>query len=223
MGSSMHVFLLNLPRLEFAAIIPKGEYATLCLLGDEIDKDLVQAFLETPAVKSCLPTGWQPQTDLCHCSPRICVEGAMQPYADRIVLVGDCGISRLYKDGIGAAYRTAKAAAMTAALQGISADDFRRHYDPTYRSIASDNALGRVIFAVTRQIQKRTFARRTILRMVAAEQRKEGGTRRMSGVLWDTFTGSAPYRDVLMRAVRPNFVGRVLWNTAASLWPQKAG
>jgi flavin-dependent dehydrogenase len=32
-GNSMHVFLLNLPRLEFAALIPKGEYVTAVLLG----------------------------------------------------------------------------------------------------------------------------------------------------------------------------------------------
>jgi len=29
-GSAMRVFLLNLPRLEFAALIPKGDYMTEC-------------------------------------------------------------------------------------------------------------------------------------------------------------------------------------------------
>jgi len=33
----MHVFLLDIPRLEFAAIIPKGDYATVCLLGEDIE------------------------------------------------------------------------------------------------------------------------------------------------------------------------------------------
>ena len=32
LGNAMHVFLLNLPRLEFAALIPKGDYVTLCML-----------------------------------------------------------------------------------------------------------------------------------------------------------------------------------------------
>jgi flavin-dependent dehydrogenase len=40
-GPSMHVFLLDIPRLEFAALIPKGDYVTLCLLGDDIDDELV--------------------------------------------------------------------------------------------------------------------------------------------------------------------------------------
>ena len=35
LGDAMHVFLLDIPRLTFAAIIPKGEFATLVLLGDQ--------------------------------------------------------------------------------------------------------------------------------------------------------------------------------------------
>ena len=62
------------------------------------------------------------------------IRGVAEPYADRIVFVGDAGVSRLYKDGIGAAYRTAKAAARAAVFQGVSADDFRRHYQPVWRA-----------------------------------------------------------------------------------------
>ena len=43
-GPSMHVFLLDIPRLEFAALIPKGDYVSLCLLGDDIDDELMQLF-----------------------------------------------------------------------------------------------------------------------------------------------------------------------------------
>lgn len=68
--------------------------------------------------------------------------GAVQPSADRIVFIGDSGVTRLYEDGIGAAYRTAKAAATTAALQGISAEDFKQFYGPACRSIESDNNIG---------------------------------------------------------------------------------
>jgi len=32
LGDSMHVFLLDIPRLRFAALIPKGAFVTLCLL-----------------------------------------------------------------------------------------------------------------------------------------------------------------------------------------------
>ncbi len=223
LGNSMHVFLLNLPRLEFAALIPKGDYVTLCLLGHEIDRPLVQAFLDAPEVKRCLPPAWRVSDDSCHCSPWINVRGAVRPFADRIVLIGDSAVTRLYKDGIGAAYRTAKAAAVTAVFEGVTAKAFRRHYWPVCRAIATDNVLGKVTFAFTRQIQKSRFARRGMLRMVAGEQQQEGGRRGMSTVLWDLFTGSAPYREVLLRMLRPSFLGRFLREIVVGLWPLRRG
>ena len=213
LGSSMHVFLLNLPRLEFAALIPKGEYVTLVLLGKDIDKELVASFLNAPEVKRSLPSEWSVPQDYCRCFPSINVGGPPQPFADRMVFLGDCAETRLYKDGIGGAYRAAKAAATTAVFEGVSADDFRRHYLPVCRDLAFDNSIGKVIFAVTGLIQSLRFTRRGILRMVSGEQ-QQNGRGQMSGVLWDTFTGSAAYRDVFGRTLHPLFVGRLLWNTA---------
>jgi len=217
LGSSMHVFLLDIPRLEFAAIIPKGDYVSMCLLGEEIDKELVQSFLNTPVVKQCFPSDWDLEQFSCQCSPRINVRSAFQPYADRFVFIGDTGTTRLYKDGIGAAYRTAKAAATTAIFQGVSAHDFGQYYWPTCQTIENDNKIGKVIFLVTRLIQKQRFARRAILRMTSDEQKKEGTQRRMSTVLWDMFTGSAPYQDILVRTLHPAFWIRFLSNLATSI------
>ncbi|HEX9120885.1 MAG TPA: hypothetical protein VF840_10140 [Terriglobales bacterium] len=216
MGSSMHVFLLPMKRLEFAALIPKGDYVTVCMLGDDIDKEMVNAFLTSPEVKEALPAHWRLPADFCHCSPRISIAAAEPAYGDRVVFVGDCGATRLYKDGIGAAYRTAKAAAKTAVFHGVSAAQFRRHYQPICRRIEHDNDIGRFVFWISRLLQGAAFARRAIWRMVCDEQRLSGGQRRMSMVLWDTFTGSAPYRHVLLRALHPGFWGRLLWNFVAA-------
>ena len=218
LGSSMHVFLLNLPRLEFAALIPKGEYVTLVLLGDDIDTALVENFLNAPVVSACLPPDWRQAKGFCHCSPKINIESAVKPFADRVVFIGDSGATRLYKDGIGAAYRTAKAAAVTAVFEGISAADFRRRFAPACEAIAKDNVIGKVIFFVTRYIQRWPHDRRGVLRMVAREQRREGVPRRMSMVLWDIFTGSAPYKDILLRTLHPAFVAGFVWAIAAAAW-----
>ena len=217
LGSSMHVFLLDIPRLEFAAIIPKGDYVTVCLLGEEVDKDLVQTFMNSPEVKTCFPAGWKPDARSCYCSPRISTAGAKHPYGDRFVFVGDCGVTRLYKDGIGAAYRTAKAAATTAALQGISSRDFAKHYQSACRRIETDNLIGRFVFFVTRQIQRRHFTRRAVLRMATNEQTGDPSEQRLSMILWDTFTGSAPYRDILLRTLGPQFITRLCGDLAISL------
>lgn len=205
-GNSMHVFLLDLPGLEFAALIPKGEHATVVLLGEGIDKQLVQRFLESPEVRRCMPPGWIVPEVFCHCSPLINIAGAKVPFMDRLVLIGDSGTTRLYKDGIGAAYRTAKAVASTALLEGISAADFKKHYLPIYNGLAFDNRIGKLVFAITRQIQGRGIGRRTIMHMVAREQWHATENQRMSTVLWDTFTGSAPYKQIFLSTIHPLFI-----------------
>ena len=221
LGDSMHVFLLNIPRLEFAAIIPKGDYASVCLLGDAIDKELVDAFLNADEVRGCMPDDWAPEPRSCQCSPKIAVKGAIQPYGDRIVFVGDCGVTRLYKDGIGAAYKTAKACATTAVFEGISEEAFRRHYAPVLKTILRDNAIGKVTFSGTKLIQMMPFARRAMLRMTQKEQSIPGRHKDISQVLWDMFTGSAAYMEIFARAIHPRLLGRLSWELLAAVAPGK--
>lgn len=217
-GTAMHVFLLDVPRLGFAAVIPKGEFVTLCLLGDNLDDELVTSVLASPEVARCFPGGVLPPM-ACHCYPMINVDAAVRPFGDRLVWVGDCGVARLYKDGIGSAYRTAKAAARTAVFQGIGAEDFRRHFWPACRSLDVDNTIAKVVFGVTHLIQHSRVLRRGVVRMTAREQARADGSRPMSGVLWDTFTGSAPYRDILRRTMHPGFPLALAWNVIAGILP----
>ena len=216
-GNSMHMFLLNIPRLDCAAIIPKGEYVTVCLLGRDIDRELVSSFFESEPVKRLFPSAWSAGQGACHCSPRINVREASMPFIDRVVLVGDSGVTRLYKDGIGAAYRTAKAAALTSVFGGVAASDFQRHYWPVYRAISRDNHFGLVIFAVVHQVKALKTLVRGVMRMAAREQESAGPARRMSIVLWDMFTGSAPYRDVSYRTLDPRFGVRFILESALSI------
>jgi len=220
LGNSMHVFLLDVPGLEFAAIIPKGDYASVCLLGERINKEMVQGFLDSPEVKRCMPPGWRAAESSCRCLPLINIKGAALPFSDRVVFIGDSGVTRLYKDGIGAAYRTAKVAASTAVFQGISASDFKRHYLPVCRAIEKDNGVGRFVFSMTGLVKKLRFTRRAVFRMIVNEQRKEGRNRRMSMVMWDLFTGSATYLEIFRRMLHPAFLSRLLWSiVGATLKP----
>jgi flavin-dependent dehydrogenase len=221
LGSSMHVFLLNLPGLDFAALIPKGDYVTMCLIGDNIDKQLIDTFTQHPSVQGCFPGGESITAGACHCSPQASLGDARHPFGDRVVMIGDSGVARLNKDGIGSAYRTAKAAATTAIFEGISSEDFRKHYWPICRYISRDNSFGSVIFTIVNLMKRVQFSTSGVLRMAKAEQQKQGKYRRMSSVLWDMFTGSAPYRDVFIRTLHPSFIGRLLWTLAVGFWPAK--
>ena len=212
LGDTMHVFLLDIPRLEFAAIIPKGEYATVCLLGKGIDQEMVDSFFRRPEVMSCFPAGWTPAGTQCRCFPSVTLGGAEGAYGDRFVMVGDCYVSRRYKDGIGSAYRTAKSAAQTAFMSGISGRDFHKHYRPVCDAVVNDNRFGKVVFTATNLIKKSPFLRRGVMRMTKGEQ-AGFATPRMSSVLWDTFTGNESHRNVFFRTLHPVFLARLLHET----------
>lgn len=214
LGTSMHVFLLNVPRLEFAALIPKGDYVTMCLLGHEIDGGVADAFAASPEVQGVMPTGFE-AAPICQCRPHMNVRGVRRPYGERVVFIGDSGVTRLYKDGLGAAYRTSKAAATTAVFHGISERAFREHFLPLCRDISGDNRTGRVAFRLTRLVRRLRPLRRAMLTIARDEQRTGEGP--LSGVLWDLFSGSAPYRDILWRMVAPSLVVRWLRVLPAAL------
>jgi len=123
------------------------------------------------------------------------------------VFIGDAGITRLYKDGIGAAYRTAKAAARTALFEGVSEAAWDKHYRPICESIAGDNRIGHFAFMLTRVAQKLRILRYAILAIIRDEQ-SNGRKPRLSGILWDMFSGSAPYRDIFGRMFDPGLIFR---------------
>jgi CRP-like cAMP-binding protein/flavin-dependent dehydrogenase len=206
-GNAMHLFLLDIPKLDCAAMVPKGDYVTVCLLGNGIEGETIDAFFHSEPVRRCLPPGTSLQQGKCHCGPRINEKEATRPFVDRVVLVGDCGVSRLYKDGIGGAYRTAKCAARTAVFSGVGAEDFQRHYWPLYRTIARDNRYGALMFMTIHLFKAFPPLLRGALRMASREQANGSDARPMSLVLWDMFTGSAPYRDIFYRTVKPRFIG----------------
>ena len=165
--------------------------------------------------------GWSVPKDFCHCYPSINVDGAGMPFADRMVFIGDSSVNRLYKDGIGGAYRTAKAAAKTAIFHGVSEEDFRRHFYPVCRALSNDNRFGKVIYLAIRLIQNLRCTRRGVLQMTVREQKGKGVRRRMSGVLWDTFTGNVSYQEVFLRTLHPVFLGRLIAETVLAVFPPR--
>jgi flavin-dependent dehydrogenase len=213
---TIHFFLLDLPGLDFAALVPKGDFVTMTLLGKDLSQEKVAAFLKTNEVRNCMPPDWLSEEYACHCSPRINISGAIHPFADRMVFLGDSGISRLYKDGIGAAYRAAKHAATTAIFHGIAEEDFKRHYWPACRTTENDNRIGKLVFQFVRYLKPRRFMMNGMIQMVESEQTQLAQQRRLSPVLWDMFTGSAPYRDILIRILHPFFWGRFIWHVGSS-------
>ncbi len=207
LGDSVHIFLPREDNLQFGTLVPKGPCINVSLLGEQLPRGSIARFLALPEVSALLPPEL---ARACRCRPRIAVGAAQPLYADRFVVVGDAGITRLYKNGIGTALRTARQAAYTALHHGVSAADFHARYAPLCREIARDNWAGRFLFKFTRVFQHHNRLTLPHLRSIAEEQSLPPAERLHSRLLWGVFTGTYPYRQLLAMALRPGLHTRLL-------------
>ena len=211
-GDDIHIFLINQPDVKFSAITPKGSYVTISMLGKDVSKQTVVDFLNYPVVKERFPEEWDVPDAFCRCVPKINVKAAGKPFANRVVIIGDASATRLYKDGIGSAYMTAKAAANTAILYGVGKTDFYKNYYPVCRKIKRDNAFGNLLFLITDTVNKFSIFREAILNVARQEQKNPKLGYKCSTILWDMFTGSKPYTDIFIRSFNPQLLLRFLGN-----------
>ncbi|MEW6585270.1 MAG: hypothetical protein AB1442_06620 [Nitrospirota bacterium] len=200
-GASVNLFLLPIKGMKFAAIIPKGNYVTVCILGNNVSAGSMDEFLRHPVVLSVLPAGIGAYRVDCRCLPEMNVRPPQTPFADRVVVCGDAGSTRLFKDGLGAAYLMGKAAAKTAVLHGAGAHHFENEYLPAYRSLAWDNRYGQVLFSVTDLFKRYRLLGRGMVRVVAKEQEGPQRAKTLSSILWDMFTGNERYRNIFFRTL----------------------
>jgi flavin-dependent dehydrogenase len=189
--NSVHVYFDHPPGLVFGALIPKGRYANISLLGRHLQPDAINDFLQGNDISSLFPQGLH---KLCGCAPRVAVTPAEGYYADRMVAVGDAAVTRLYKNGMGMAFITARSAAQTAIKYGVSRKDFARGYAPVCRKIATDNFFGRLLFFIWETIRRTPFLSRVWVRAVASEINQPSQSQALTRILWGMFSGDEPYR-----------------------------
>ena len=199
-GSSIHFFLIPEPKnIKFAALIPKGRYVTLCILGKDIDQQTVTELLNNPIAKKLLPDNVM-SDKFCKCFPKLTVSTAKGGFADRMVVIGDAGSTRLFKDGIGASYMMGKAAATTAVLHGVGKEHFSRHYLPVYNRTRVDNIYGRFVYLTTNAYKNIGPLTESMVNVVKKEQQKRNESFPiLSSMLWDTFTGNETYKNIFLR------------------------
>jgi len=218
LGHAVHVYFSEPRGLLFGGLIPKGSFVNVSLLGHGLHKDSVGQFLATEAVQRVVPSQAQ---RLCGCAPRVAVSGARGYYASRFVAVGDAAVTRLYKDGIGSALVTARCAAETAILHGVSRQAFRVHYAPTCRRIAHDNFYGRILFDVMSHWKHYDLLSRPWLRLLVAERDRPPAERLYSRILWGLFTGDDSYRDIFRMLFGRRAQAGLLVAAWQELWNKK--
>ncbi len=187
--------------LVFGAIIPKGRYLNISLLGSGFTPNSINEFITLQSLAERL--NYTASSALCGCNPRIAVSSARHYFGDRWVAVGDAAASRLYKDGIGSAYQTTKSAMEVAVTAGISKARFRDHYAPTCRSIGRDNSYGFVLFRLWNLVLKSPGLLRTWKAAIQWEMSQPDSQRKHVRVLWGMLTGDESYRKLLLMGLNP--------------------
>jgi flavin-dependent dehydrogenase len=217
-GSSIHFFLIPRPEnIKFAALIPKGNYITLCILGKDIDQDTVEKLVNTPVARRLLPGGIL-DNKFCKCFPKLTLTTAAVGFWDRMVIIGDAGSTRLFKDGIGASYIMGKAAATSAVLYGVSKGHFAEHYLPVYNRTKIDNMYGRFVYATTNAYKNIGPLTQSMVNVVRKEQEKRNRDfPRLSSMLWDTFTGNATYKSIFIRGTNVWMHSKLVWEVLRAL------
>lgn len=200
----IHVFALGMKDIEFASLTPRGDYLTIAVVGKrDISTPQVREFLSHPALLRVIPQGVEVLKNCCICFPKISVSTPTQPYSDRLVIIGDAGVSRSYKNGIESAFVVAQLAANTAFRQGVSKEAFRRgYYEPARHIFTRDNLYAKVMFKlfdlfVSREhhLSERMGYTKIHHERWVAKQINEG--------LWKLVTGDAPYREIFMELFSP--------------------
>jgi flavin-dependent dehydrogenase len=200
-ANSIQLFLVPDREIEFAAMIPKGKYVTLCILGEGINKEIADNFIVRPVVRDVLPDPEMYRIE-CICLPKMNVKAPSRPFSDRIVMCGDAGSTRLFKDGLGAAYLMGKSAARTAVFEGVGQRHFRDGYLPVYREIANDNYYGNFLYTVIGIYGKWMILTKAMLDVVEKEQADPDKRKILSSVLWDMFTGNERYKNIFLESLK---------------------
>jgi flavin-dependent dehydrogenase len=191
-GNMIHVYMLKSKFIQYATVIPKGDYITISLIGKKnATKNIFSEFIKQRDIQSKIPF-LKPD---CFCYPKIATSPSKRPFSDRLVMIGDASFSRHYKNGLESAFLTAKLAAEAAANFGIDAHSFSVHYCKQIKEqILKDNFYGRILFSLNDLISSAPLLAHSHLSL--AKKKGSSASSKLRSILWNMFTGNAPYKEI---------------------------
>ena len=200
----IHVFLPRLPRVEFGALIPKGDHITVILAGWNVSAKEMEAFLNLPLVRQLLPS--TPPTD--YFKGRFPIGLAGRPFGDRYVLIGDAaGLVRPFKGkGINSALFTGRVAAETLLREGISRAALTQFYRRCHQ-LTGDLWYGRLMRRLAYLVSHQ-FSLDPVVRLAQHDLR-------LRQLLFACVSGDETYRNIVRRWENLSLVCRL---APALLW-----
>lgn len=204
----IHAYLLSNPRIEFGAVTPKCSHCTINIAGDSVDSQLMDRFINHPAVRKVLPEVDREQpngaNDLIFFKGRFPRTLAGNYYGDRYVMIGDAaGLVRAFKGkGVTTAVLTGIRAADTIVNHGYSQQAFHEHYRTANQDIIQDLPYGQAMRMLT------IFMSRVGL--INPVLRAAQNTPDLQEALFDAVSAHALYREVFAKSFRPKTISAIL-------------
>lgn len=211
LSDRIYVYLPSVRRIEFGALVPKGNHISIVVAGKDVRSVDMDAFLALPEVAKMLPPGCAASGYYKGSFPLGLASGI---YGDRYVVVGDAaGLVRPFKGkGINTALLTGRLAALTMLEKGVSAAALKSFYDGC-ADLKADVAYGRFV----RLLATFTSNHLSMHRVISLAKRRPD----VKQALFDCVSGSRPFKDIVKRNLNLPFVAQVLNATLVHGWAHR--
>lgn len=215
-GGEIKIFTLGMQGIRFGALTPKRRHVTVTVIGTHVKRMDLERFLADPRIRRHFPDGWTLPLQYCHCHPQLPVTAARNVVSDRLMVIGDAHISRYLKGGIESAFFTGTLAAEMILEGRLSRSALMQGYvRPARAHFLQDNAWGRLLFRCNDVISRQPVLARVGLWLLYQEQcMPDWHDRPHTQLLWQIFSGQAPYRHIIRQAVglrAMRVVLRIIW------------
>ncbi len=204
LDNRIHAFIPRLPRVEFGALVPKGNHVSIVAAGKGITRADLQAFLRLPQVAALLPEGADTGETYRGAFPAGLARGL---YGDRYLVVGDASgfVRPLKGGGIHAALLTGARAAESLLAHGPGREAGRA-YSRACRDLRRDMPYGRFLRFLLRVLTG-PFRLEPIIEVARRDEA-------LRQILYGCVSGTDRYVDLLRAHLR---LGTVLRSAAAVL------
>jgi flavin-dependent dehydrogenase len=213
--------------LDHVSLVPKGDYLTMALVGDRIDKasspkesrKIIQDLLLQPHCRTILPHITLDNTPVtCSCTSYMVTAPSKRAVCDRIAVVGDALGSRLYRDGLYSAFVSAAALAETVINKGVDEKSLASGYERVIHWLRTDTDAARRVIGWIQSVLKSPFLSRILYQTFATEmKRKDRSQRPVGKVLLDVGSGVADYADVYKNLLRTSVLLSLLRGTVKTI------
>lgn len=197
--NTIYIYSFGIRGIDYGIMIPKKRFLTIGIVGKNVKPGNLRDFLSSPLIAKMLPEN--PKI-CCQCCTLIPIANPKNPFADRVLIIGDAGYSRYYKNGLESAFNSAQVAVKSIFEHGISKEAFKKHYYPLCKNMfITENFYGRMLFWLNNIISSHEVL--SIAHMDIARKDEQRGHRHLDEIQWNMFTGHESYKNIFWNFLEP--------------------